>query len=247
MDGTRGNSGWGLVAFGVTLAIGLITATYLGTTAIERIKLAKSITVKGFAEKRITADLAVWRGTFQVRDGQLVTAYEKLQDHAGKVAAFLQQRGVKKEEINLDAVRTTIQYKKNDKGNATNEIDTYLLSQTVELTTSDVALAARLSREATELIKQGIEFNSAAPQYYCTKLNDLKIGMLAEAAKDARSRAEQLTAGSGSTIGPLRDARQGIFQITPANSTEVSDMGINDTSSIEKKIQAVVTMEYAIR
>jgi uncharacterized protein len=119
--------------------------------------------------------------------------------------------------------------------------------QTVEITTGDVTLVARLAREATELIKLGIEFNSAAPEFYCTKLNDLKIGLLAEAAKDARSRAEQLTAGSGSKVGTLQGARQGIFQITPANSTEVSDMGISDTSSIDKKIQAVVTMEYAIR
>ena len=79
------------------------------------------------------------------------------------------------------------------------------------------------------------------------KIEELKINMQGEAAKDARLRAEELVSkSSGSKIGPLRSAQQGVFQITPAFSTSTSDYGEFDTSSIAKRIKAVVTMEYAI-
>jgi hypothetical protein len=39
----------------------------------------------------------------------------------------------------------------------------------------------------------------------------------------------------------------GVMQITPVNSTEVSDYGINDTSSIEKAITAIVTASFEVQ
>jgi len=47
-------------------------------------------------------------------------------------------------------------------------------------------------------------------------------------------------------LGALRQARMGVIQITPKNSTMVSDYGFNDTSSIEKEITAVVSATFEI-
>ncbi|HOG24446.1 MAG TPA: SIMPL domain-containing protein, partial [Candidatus Omnitrophota bacterium] len=44
----------------------------------------------------------------------------------------------------------------------------------------------------------------------------------------------------------MRSARMGVFQITPVNSTSVSDWGENDTSSVEKKVTAVVNASFSI-
>ena len=44
----------------------------------------------------------------------------------------------------------------------------------------------------------------------------------------------------------MRSVRMGVFQITPRHSTEVSDYGINDTSSLEKDITAVVRVTFAV-
>jgi len=38
----------------------------------------------------------------------------------------------------------------------------------------------------------------------------------------------------------------GVFQITPVNSNEVADSGVNDTSSWEKKVTAVVSATFGI-
>ena len=87
---------------------------------------------------------------------------------------------------------------------------------------------------------------SAAPSYIYTKLADLKIAMLADATKDATTRAQQIAGNSGSKLGPILDARMGVMQINPAHSYETSDSGRNDTSSFEKEITAVVSARFAL-
>ncbi|MBI4970275.1 MAG: SIMPL domain-containing protein, partial [Candidatus Omnitrophica bacterium] len=80
-----------------------------------------------------------------------------------------------------------------------------------------------------------------------TGLGELKIEMLREATKDAKKRAEEIATSSGNKIGPIRSARMGVFQITPVNSYDTSDSGYNDTSSLEKRVTAVVKAEFAIQ
>ncbi|ABB16247.1 conserved domain protein [Carboxydothermus hydrogenoformans Z-2901] len=70
--------------------------------------------------------------------------------------------------------------------------------------------------------------------------------MLGLATKDAMQRAEQIAKFTGVKVGKLRSSKMGVFQITAPYSTDVSDMGIFDTSSIEKEITAVVTCEFEI-
>ena len=72
------------------------------------------------------------------------------------------------------------------------------------------------------------------------------VKILAEAAKDAKQRAEQIAEATGSRIGQVRSARMGVLQITPAFSNEVSDYGINDVSSLQKDITGVVTVEFEV-
>ena len=70
--------------------------------------------------------------------------------------------------------------------------------------------------------------------------------MLGEAAKDAKDRAAKVAASTGSSIGSVRSARMGVLQITAADSTEVSDYGVYDTSTIEKDMTAVVNISFAV-
>jgi hypothetical protein len=238
----------GLLMLGVMLAVGLIVSTVIATRTVERIKTSyQTITVKGYAERAITSDYAVWKGNFMARSNELVDGYNKLERNLGIVLDYLEQNGVRKDDIDVSSVSTSINYVRNEKGEETNEIEGYVLYQSVSISTSDVALIDRMSRESTSLIKQGIEFRSYSPEYLYTKLEELKIEMLGEATANAKQRAGELATNSGSTVGVMRSARQGVFQITPAYSTEVENYGMYDTSTIEKKIKAVVTIDYSIR
>ena len=169
-----------------------------------------------------------------------------LQDDLKKVKEYLTAKGVKDDELIISQVETKVLYKKNEKGNDTNQIEGYLLSQGIEVKSYDVQKIDNVSRQSTELIMQGIEFISQAPEYFYTKLAELKIEMLAKATEDAKQRAISMANSTGNKIGAIRSAKMGVFQITPVTSTDVSWYGENDTSSLEKKVMAVVNASFAI-
>lgn len=244
----RSNTWIGLTLLGICLAIGIIISSLLIAKTVEKVKIQNQrIQVKGFAEKIITSDLVVWQGRITTRSTELVTAYSKLQKDLQKVLAYLEQKGINKDKVDVSSVTTTVQYQLTSEGITTNVIDGYVLDQNISITSPNVTQLSQIANESTSLIEEGIEFASYAPQYFYTKLDDLKIQLLGEATKNAKMRAEQIASNSGSNVGELRYASQGVFQITPVNSTDVSDYGMYDTSTIEKSIKAVVTIEYSIR
>src|SRR5690606_17315314 len=134
------------------------------------------------------------------------------------------------------SVNTMTRYKTLPNGSMSDEVTGYELSQTVTLRDGDVARLDRLSREVTALIKDNVTFFSFPPQYYFTGLEGLKLDLLSAATENAKARAEALAKASGAEVGPLRSARQGVFQVTSYPSTDTSDYGIYDTSSIDKAV-----------
>lgn len=231
----------------VILAVGLITSVVIGTNGIVKIKSsANTIMITGSAKQQITSDLIVWTGRFDERSPEITDAYAKLEASRGKVEKYLESKGIRKEDIVFSAINTNIFYQLSDYGMYTNEVDYYDLSQTVTISSSDIDGITNLSRNATELINEGISFISDPPQYLYTKLPDLKVNMLAEATKDAKRRAEMMAENAGSKLGKLKYADMGVMQITPLYSNDVSDYGISDTSSLEKEITAVVHCKFEI-
>lgn len=242
------NSWLGPALLGAMLAVGIVIATAIVSNTVKTVKLQNQrITVKGFAERTITSDIAVWSGQITTRSPELVTAYGRLQGDLQKVLSYLEEKGVGKDEIDIPSVLTTTEYKRTDRGVITNMIDGYNLVQTVKITSPDIDKVAGIAGDITVLIKDGIEIDSFSPQYYYTKLDDMKIELLGEATRNAKLRAQQLAENSGSQVGALKYASQGVFQITPVYSTDVSNYGLYDTTTIQKSVKAVVTMEYSIR
>jgi len=238
----------GFLLLGIFLALGVIVSAIVIAKTVERVKFQNQrIQVKGYAERIITSDIAVWKGKISARSPELVNAYNKLQADLEKVLSYLKQQGFNEETVDISSVTTTPQYKRTEKGVITNAVEGYVLGQTVGLTSPNVEQIAEIADESTALIKEGIEFVSFPPQYFYTKLDDMKIELLGEATKNAGLRAEQLAKNSGSEVGTLKYASQGVFQITRVYSTQVSDYGIYDTTTIEKSIKAVVTVDYSIR
>ncbi len=172
--------------------------------------------------------------------------YRKLQEDLEKVNAYLASKKVNPNEVIVSQISTTTIFKKSNEGKDTNEIEGYQLSQTIEIRSNDIDKIDVVSRQSTELINQGIIFESWAPDYFYTKLDELKIEMLAKATENAKLRAESMIKASDNKIGFLRSAKMGVFQITPITSTDVSDYGYNDTSSLDKKVMAVVSASFAI-
>lgn len=236
-----------MLGLGVAIALGMLASSVVVSRAVIQIKQEnQALEVKGFAEKKIVSDFASWTGSFTTRAPELTAAYEKLSRHREAVEAFLRDLGVPEGSYELFPVGTSVLFAQNEKGAFTNQVEGYALSQEIRVDSEDIDLVSSVSKRSAKLVEQGVEFSSYRPEYFYTRLGELKISMLAEATADARQRAEVLAKNGGGQIGHLLSARQGVFQITPAHSTEIADYGRNDTSSREKSIKAVVTVRYAV-
>jgi uncharacterized protein len=259
---TGGNSGATLRAarrsFGwISIALAVVAATFVAASTWERVKTRppdRTIQVTGSAKKRIVSDLIEWKGTVEVEhpnDGTL--AYRAMHEGMQKVLAYLRGHGLKPEEIapSSSSVERIVETEKVGRGDDAIERQVkkgYRASQSVRVRSTNVALVERVSSGVTELLEQGVSISSETPSYYYTKLGELKIEMLAEAAKDARTRAENMVrSAGGASIYNLRSADMGIININPANSSGTSAEGNNDTTSLEKDIITIVHVSYELR
>jgi uncharacterized protein len=230
------------VILGLSLVIVGIIIAVTWTSVANR---NATITVTGSAKKEITSDLVVWRSRFSRQSKGLAESYNRLKGDLETVKKYLVSKGIAEKDIVVSSIQTR-KLSEFKNGMETGVINGYELSQQIEVSSKDVDKITSISRESTELINDGVEFESMPPEYFYTKLADVKVSILSEATKDAKARAEQIAQNSGSKIGAVRTARMGVLQITPKNSNMVSDYGMNDTSSPDKEITAVVTMSFAI-
>lgn len=234
---------------GLWIALGLIAASViLASGASKVVRFGREvITVTGSAQRELRSDFIVWRCSFSRRSPDLQEAYSRLLEDLSKVKGYLEQQGIGEEQMIVSAVNTQVIYRRGEGYAETNQVEGYRLEQTIEIRSGEVDPIAEISRKSSELIQEGVEFHSSAPQYFYTRLEDLKVEMLARATENAKERAIQMTQATGNRIGPIRSAKMGVFQITPVNSTEISGYGMNDTSSLDKKITAVVHVTFAIK
>ena len=244
MNGEKNNY---LFNIGTTLALGLVLSSLIfGWFYSNKQKGDEAITVTGSAKRRITSDLVVWSAGVSAQSAALIDAYKQLSESTPRIKEYLLSKGIPENQMTVSSITTTQQHGRDSDGNETSQITGYTLSQQIEVRSNDVAKIGQIAREATELINQGILIESQAPKYYYTQIGDLKIEMLSEAAKDAKERAERIAQSTGNSIGAVRSAKMGVLQITAADSTDVSDYGVYDTSTIEKDMTAVVNVSFAV-
>ena len=232
---------------GLFLASGLVLSAMLATTTWLKVKNSQFITVKGSARKDIMSDLVIWRGSFTAEAPALLDAQRKLKDDLAKVDQFLRARGVTNfvfTPISIGEIKASA---RDDTGWTQQKTAGYRLTQTVRVESEDVERITRLDRESTGLVEEGVLFTTQPLEFIYTRAGEAKVEMLAEATKDARARAEQISAQGGCAIARLHSAEMGVFQITPRNEVRTSWEGMNDTSSREKTITAVVTATFALK
>ena len=236
------------IIIAVIIGLAIVVSSMILVDGVEKVKGGNNrIIVTGSAKQQITSDLIVWTGSFHAKSPSLQDAYTKLEADKSKVMDYLVKQGVPKEKIVFSSITTNTFYIVLPSGQYTSDVDYYELYQTVTISSGEIDKITEISRNVTELINEGIQFQSNAPQYMYTKIADMKVTMLAEATKDATKRAEMIAENAGNKLGKLKYADMGVIQITPLYSNEVSDYGMNDTYSLEKEITAIVHCEFEIQ
>jgi hypothetical protein len=233
---------------GAVLAIANIICVVIFSWSWTRVHAEpKAISVTGSAKKLIDSDLIVWNAHVSADDPSLVQAYGTLKSSMDKTLAFLNARGIGGSQVEAGSISTTKHFERDAKGNPTDKISSYELSQSIQVTGTDIDKIAGAARTVTDLIEQGVMLDSEPPQYLYTKLADLKITMLAEATADATNRAMQIASNSNSKLSSIIEAHMGVMQINAVHNTDATGSGVNDTSSREKEITAVVSARYGLR
>lgn len=229
-------------------SIALISATVIiGNAYKYKFKSNDNINVTGNALKDFNADLVKWRATFSRNNFDLKSASDQLKQDQNVVRNFLISQGIKTSEIVFEAVNITkdIQYGTDANGNSINHFNGYILFQDVTIQSTDLDKIEKASREISNLISQGIELNSSNPNYYYSKLEDLKLELIAQASENAKQRAENIATKAGSNLGKLKKADLGIFQITGKNDNEdYSYGGSFNTTSRQKTAQITVKTSF---
>ena len=248
---------FGMLA-GLFLAAGLVFSSMLGTTAWVKIKDSQFISVKGSARKNIKSDFAIWTANFSVQAPTLLEAQRQLKDDRDKVEVFLNSAGMTNhlfKSISIVEQKATFENEITNQNYAdgwkvvSSQEKTvgYKLNQSVEVRSEEVEHVARLDSDSTALVEQGVLLTTDAPRFIYTQAAEAKIEMLAEATKDARARADQIAGQGNRQLAGLHAADMGVFQIAPLHSSDTSGEGMNDTSSLDKTITAVVTATFLLK
>ncbi len=234
----------------IIFSIAIIMASFLlGNAYIRRAQPVGVISVTGSGSENFTSDLIVWEGQFVSVFPILKQAYENLNRDKETVRNYLMEKGIPSENIVFNSVQTNEQRDNQyENGNYVGStFKAYELIQSVKIESTNVELIESVSREITELLNKGVQFNSTPPRYYYTKIADLKIEMISKATEDARVRAEKIAENSGGSLGDLNNASMGVFQITGQNSGEdYSWGGAYNTQDKNKTASITMRLEYKI-
>ncbi|HMO62635.1 MAG TPA: SIMPL domain-containing protein [Ferruginibacter sp.] len=235
----------------VAIAIAIISAFVIAGNAYKyKFKSTENISVTGLAEKDFTSDQIVWTGYYSRKMMDLKSAYSLLKEDEVKIRTYLKTKNISDAEMVFSAVSIDKEFDTRYDNNGRvsgSEFTGYNLRQTVTVDSKDIEKVEKISREVTELIQSGIELNSSAPSYYYSKLSELKIDLLAKASADAKLRAETIAKNSGSSLGKIKKATMGVFQITGQNSNEdYSYGGAFNTSSKNKTASITIRIDYAV-
>jgi hypothetical protein len=228
------------------LALGLAASGwFVGQGLGDMRKPERFVSVKGVAEQEVEADLALWALRFVATGNDLTEVQQKIAHDTAVVRSFLTGNGFEPEEIeNRDLQVIDLlaqQYQQNEVKSR------FIIAQVVTLRTTEVAKVAGAMTRLGELVAAGLVLSddnqwSAGPSYVFSGLNTLKPAMIAEATRNARLGAEQFAADSGSGVGSIRQANQGVFQILPRDDFP----GAQEAKQIHKTVRVVSTLDFLL-
>ncbi len=238
----------GMFLLGAAIAVGLIVSAAIAYRAALRVSHSESIRVKGSASQRVRSDFGIWRGSISVAAPSLEEAAEKLEAAEKSATDLITAAGFRMgEAATWESISITTVFKKNENGVDTPEILRYQLLRSLEISSPDVERLDKINRGFTDLVRQGINVSNYGASYVITNLDDYKLKLLAAATENGRQRAEILArSAAGGQVGGLISASQGIFQILAPGSSDISDFGTYDKSTIDKEVKAVVTLEFGV-
>lgn len=227
-----------LISFSIMAVAIVIAGYFISESLIKARRFERSVTVKGLAEREVNADMAVWPVQITLTGNDLIKLQKDLSSQKEHVKTFFETLGFNKDEFKIGATNIQDALANIYRNNSANVDFRYVAQTDITIRTTNVALLQEAVSESLSLTSKGVILSSKNEwrpiEYMFTGLNDLKPSMVEEATKNARVVAEKFAVDSGSKVGRIKSANQGIFSITDRDQ---------NTPEI-KRVRVVSTIEY---
>ena len=224
--------------FFLSIAI-IISAAILGFCVVLATTPKASVLVRGLAQREVSADLGIWRISYGAGSNSLLDLQKEIKEKNEIIKEYLLSFGLENNDFNVLAA--TI----ND-----TSLDIYSNKENIKFTylgTVNFIIRTNKIKELNEAYKNAINLaskNIAIKQdfenkitYEFTKLNEIKPEMIEEATISARAAAQKFAKDSGSEVGKIKNATQGLFSIENAAG------GLEE----RKNIRVVTQVEYYLK
>lgn len=225
------------------LGISAIISAALISDGLTDLKTGdRYVTVKGVAERQVTADLALWPIRFVATGASLSEAQDKARSSRDAIIAFLKLQAIDQDAVELQ--RLDVTDTRANPYQANNGEQKFIISQTLMVRSTDIARIRQAAQGVSELVDSGVvlssDYGPSGPTYLFNGLNDIKPEMIAEATASAREAAAQFAQDAKAELGGLRRANQGVFQILARDQAP----GIMEGQQPVKTVRVVSTVEY---
>ncbi len=229
----------------LVLALGVALGGFFVGAGFARGRSAdRYVEVKGLAEREVIADLALWPLRFAASANDLAAAQAQITRSTQQIREFLMANGIDGGAAELQNLQVsdanTNRYQTDRSG------PRFIIEQTLMVRSEMPEVLQAASQRVSDLVSAGVvlssagEFGTGGPTYIFNGLNALKPMMIAEATANAREAAEQFARDSGSTLGGIRQANQGVFVILPRDQAP----GVNEGGQLRKTVRVVSTVQY---
>ena len=206
----------------------------------------EGITVTGSARVEAKSDKVVWTLNAEFVSPTQSVAVTRVTSSVDEIVKYLNTGGIASDAIEFGSLSAYPQEEWVN-GTSTGRVASYRASRSVTVRTNDVETVKKLSTELGTLLAAGVNVSNYGPQYYVSKLSDLRPQLLEQAVKDAQVRAEAIVAATGGSVGNIMSVRSGPFQVTSPDSVDTSAGGFYDTSTIDKTITSTVTVVFKVK
>lgn len=230
----------GKIFCGIFIMIGLIAIGSHISEAVEKYReYDRTVNVKGLCEKEVKADKVIWPVVYKVMANDIQTIYDQIDANNTVIKSFLEEGGIKPEEISISVPKISDKYANEYGGN--DRTYRYIATSTITVCTSDVDTVLKLRSKEAELLKKGIVSGGNSwetpVEFKYEGLNDIKPEMIEEATRNARETAQKFAKDSDSRLGKIKTASQGTFTIENRDS---------NTPHI-KKVRVVTSVTYYLK
>lgn len=227
------------------VALGLGAGSLALASGMVRMKRAdREVTVRGVAQREVSADRASWEVVYGETAYDLPGALAAVDRDSRMIGAFLGKRGFTGPATQPGSASISVSDEMID--NKPTGRKTYHVTRTISFFSDNVAGVRRIEDEKDELAQQGLVVDSVNASYEYTRLDTIKPDMIADATRDARRAAEKFASDSGASVGGIRSATQGYFSVTSRDAASSDDEGNGSSTatSPDQRVRVVTTIVY---